>query len=87
MSCRKASKYARLTEHPEVLVPTLIYGGECWIWQKKPESRFNVVEMRALGSMAETKEIAEIGHDATSAFKPLNLYASQPKSPLSITIK
>ena len=31
-----------------VLVPTLMYGSECWIWMKKHKSRLTAVEMRFL---------------------------------------
>ena len=45
------SKKGRLAVHRGVLVPTLMYGSECWVWQKKNESRIWAVEMRALRSM------------------------------------
>ena len=45
------SQKARLAIHRGMLVPTLTYGSECWVWQKKHESRINAVEMRALRSM------------------------------------
>ena len=34
--------------HNGVLVPTLMYGSECWVWHAKHESRINAVEMRSL---------------------------------------
>jgi hypothetical protein len=34
--------------HNEVLLPTLMYSRESWVWQKKYTSRVNAVEMRAL---------------------------------------
>ena len=51
MNSQKVSKKARLAVHRGVLVPTLMYGSESWVWQKKHESRINAVEMRALRSM------------------------------------
>ncbi|XP_060809954.1 uncharacterized protein LOC132904043 [Amyelois transitella] len=55
MSSQKLSKKARLAVHRGVLVPTLMYGSESWVWQKKHESRINAVEMRALRSMLGVK--------------------------------
>ena len=55
MNSRKVSNKARLAVHEGVLVPTLMYGSESWVWQKKHESRINAVEMRALRSMLEVK--------------------------------
>ncbi|GBP33077.1 Zinc finger and BTB domain-containing protein 47 [Eumeta japonica] len=37
--------------HNGVLIPTLMYGSESWVWQKERENRFNAVEMRSLHSM------------------------------------
>ena len=51
MSSEKVSKKARLAVHRGVLVPTLMYGSESWVWQAKHKSRINAVEMRALRSM------------------------------------
>ena len=45
------SEKARLAVHNGVLVPTLMYGSECWVWQTRHESRINAVEMRSLRSM------------------------------------
>ena len=36
--------------HNGVLLPTLMYGSECWVWLAKHESRINAVEMRSLRS-------------------------------------
>ena len=36
-----ASTVARLTVHNAVLVPTLLYGSETWIFQKKNERKMN----------------------------------------------
>ncbi|XP_073943408.1 uncharacterized protein [Choristoneura fumiferana] len=47
MNSRKVSNKACLAVHGGVLVPTLMYGSESWVWQKKHESRINVVVMRA----------------------------------------
>ena len=55
MSSRKVSQRARLAVHRGVLVSTLMYGSESWVWQKKHESRINAVEMRALRSMIGVK--------------------------------
>ncbi|GBP73818.1 hypothetical protein EVAR_54870_1 [Eumeta japonica] len=45
------SRQARLTIHNKVLIPTLMYDSESWVWQKKNESRINAAEMRSLLSM------------------------------------
>ncbi|CAK1580205.1 unnamed protein product [Parnassius mnemosyne] len=55
MSSRKVSNKASLVVHERVLVPTLMYGSESWVWQKKHESRINAVEMRAFRSMIGVK--------------------------------
>ncbi|KAI5644408.1 reverse transcriptase (RNA-dependent DNA polymerase) domain-containing protein [Phthorimaea operculella] len=55
MNSQKVSNKARLAVHRGVLVPTLMYGSESWVWQKKHESRINAVEMRALRSMIGVK--------------------------------
>ncbi|GBP32165.1 hypothetical protein EVAR_80933_1 [Eumeta japonica] len=44
-------KQARLAIHNGVPIPTLMYGSESWVWQKKNESRINAVEMRSLRSI------------------------------------
>jgi hypothetical protein len=49
------SKKAQLAVHIGVLLPTLMYGSESWVWQKKHTSRVNVVEIRALRSMIGVK--------------------------------
>ena len=36
---------ARLAVHNAVLVPTLLYGSETWVLQKKNEKKNNAVEM------------------------------------------
>ena len=36
-------------------MPTLTYGSESWVWQKKHESKITAVEMRALRSMIDVK--------------------------------
>jgi hypothetical protein len=41
--------------HNGVLLPTLMFGGEGWVWQKKHTSRVNAAEMRALRSMIGVK--------------------------------
>ena len=55
MNSQKVSQKARLAVHRGVLVPTLIYGSESWVWQKKHKSKINAVEMRALRSMSGIK--------------------------------
>ncbi|GBP70076.1 hypothetical protein EVAR_98907_1 [Eumeta japonica] len=40
-----------LAKRSVVLIPTLMYGSESWVWQKKNESEINVVEMLSLHSM------------------------------------
>jgi hypothetical protein len=51
MGSRVVSKKAQLAVHNGVLLPTLMYGSESWVWQKKHTSRVNAVEIRALRSM------------------------------------
>ncbi|GBP49869.1 Protein YIF1B-B [Eumeta japonica] len=48
---KTVSQQSRLAIHNGVLIPTLMYGGKSWLWQKKNESRINAVEMRSLRSM------------------------------------
>ncbi|CAH1645106.1 unnamed protein product [Spodoptera littoralis] len=55
MSSKIISSKARLAVMQCVLTPTLMYGSESWVWQKKHESRINAVEMRALRSMCGLK--------------------------------
>ncbi|KAI5642761.1 hypothetical protein NE865_05287 [Phthorimaea operculella] len=50
-----SQKVSNKAVHRGVLVPTLMYGSESWVWQKKHESRINAVEMRALRSMIGVK--------------------------------
>ncbi|CAK1596166.1 unnamed protein product [Parnassius mnemosyne] len=45
------AKSARLAIHNAVLVPTLLYGSETWVCQKKHKSKLNAVEMRSLRKM------------------------------------
>ena len=45
---RNVSTAARLAVHNAVLVPTLLYGSETWVLQKKNERKMNAVEMRSL---------------------------------------
>ncbi|GBP09875.1 hypothetical protein EVAR_92428_1 [Eumeta japonica] len=51
MSSKSVSQQARLAIHNGVLIPTLIYGSEGWVWQKKNKRRINVVKMRFLRNM------------------------------------
>ncbi|GBP00639.1 hypothetical protein EVAR_76911_1 [Eumeta japonica] len=51
MTSKSVSRQARLAVHSGVLIPTLMYGSESWIWQKKSEIKINRVEMRSLRSM------------------------------------
>ncbi|XP_049870886.1 uncharacterized protein LOC126370141 [Pectinophora gossypiella] len=55
VSSQCISQDARMAVHNAVLVPTLKYGSECWVWQKKHESRINAVEMRSLRSICGVK--------------------------------
>jgi hypothetical protein len=55
MGSKVVSKKAYLTVHNGVLLPTLMYGSEIWVWQKKHTSRVNAVEMRALKNMIGVK--------------------------------
>jgi hypothetical protein len=45
------SKKARLTIRSAILAPTLLYGSETWVCQKKHESKINAVDMCYLRSM------------------------------------
>ncbi|CAG4960734.1 unnamed protein product [Parnassius apollo] len=51
MKNQNVSKKVRMVIHNAVLVPTLMYGIESWVWQKKHEIRINAVEMRSLRNM------------------------------------
>jgi hypothetical protein len=55
MGSRVVSIKAQLAVHNGVLLPTLIYGSESQVWQKKHTSRVNAVEMRALRSLIGVK--------------------------------
>jgi hypothetical protein len=55
MGSRLVSKRAQTAVHNGVLLPTLMYGSESWVWQKKHTSSVNAVEMRALRSMIGVK--------------------------------
>ena len=62
---RYVSTAARLAVHNTVLVPTLVYGSETWVLQKKNEKKMNAVEMLALhkicgDSLADGIRIEEI---------------------------
>jgi hypothetical protein len=46
-----------------VLLPTLMYGSEGWVWQKKHTSRVNAVEMQALRSMIGVKLSDRVRND------------------------
>ncbi|KAJ0172339.1 hypothetical protein K1T71_012312 [Dendrolimus kikuchii] len=48
LGAKNLSQKAQLAVHNAVLVPTLTYGSESWVWKKEHESRVNAVEMRAL---------------------------------------
>jgi hypothetical protein len=45
---RRISKRARVAIHEGVLIPTIMYGSESWVLQKKDTSKLNAVEMRSL---------------------------------------
>jgi hypothetical protein len=55
MSSRVVSKKAQLAVHDGVLLPTVMYGTERWVWQKQHTSGVNAVEMRALRSLIGIK--------------------------------
>jgi hypothetical protein len=42
MNSRVVSKKAQLAVHNEVLLPTLMYGSESWVWQKKHKMEVRV---------------------------------------------
>ncbi|GBP21123.1 hypothetical protein EVAR_11154_1 [Eumeta japonica] len=44
---KSVSQQVGLAIHNVVLIPTLMYGSESWVWQKKNESRINAVEMQS----------------------------------------
>jgi hypothetical protein len=46
VSSRVVSKMAQLAVHNGVLLPTLMYGSESWVWQKIHTSRINAVKMQ-----------------------------------------
>ncbi|GBP84181.1 hypothetical protein EVAR_61374_1 [Eumeta japonica] len=50
MNNKNVSQQARLAIHGRVPIPTVMYSGENWLWQKKNESGINAVEMRLLRS-------------------------------------
>ncbi|GBP57084.1 hypothetical protein EVAR_36751_1 [Eumeta japonica] len=53
MNSKSVSRQARLAIHNEVLIPTLMYGSESWVWHKKNESRVNAVEMQSLRGVSQ----------------------------------
>jgi predicted esterase YcpF (UPF0227 family) len=63
MGSRVVSKKAQLAAHSGVLLPTLMYGSESWVWQKKHISRVNAVEMRALRNMICVKLSDRVGKE------------------------
>jgi hypothetical protein len=63
MNSRMVSKKAQLAVHNGVLLPTLMYGSESWVWQKKHTSRVNAVEMRALRSVIGVKLSDRVWND------------------------
>jgi hypothetical protein len=56
---------AQLAMHNGVLLPTLMYGSESWVWQKKHTSRVNAVEMRALRNMIGVKLSDRVKNEVT----------------------
>ena len=48
LKSQSITQKARLTVHNAVRVPTLLYGSDAWVCQKKHESMVNAVEMRSL---------------------------------------
>ena len=55
MRRRNVSTAARLAVHNAVLVPSLLYGTETWVLQKKNERKLNAVEMRSLLIICEVR--------------------------------
>ncbi|GBP69668.1 hypothetical protein EVAR_49920_1 [Eumeta japonica] len=51
MNSKSVSKQDNFPLHNGVLIPTLVYGSESWVWRKKNESRIDMVEMRSLRNM------------------------------------
>ncbi|GBP12572.1 hypothetical protein EVAR_10237_1 [Eumeta japonica] len=45
-AARRVSRNARLAIRNGIVISTLMYDSECWVWQKKNESRINVMDMR-----------------------------------------
>ena len=48
LECQSISQKARQEVKNAVLMPTLLYGSEAWLCQKKHVSKVNAVEMRSL---------------------------------------
>ena len=65
LTMQSMSKNARLAVHNGVLEPTLMYGSECWVQQKRHESRVNTVEMRSLCGVTFRWWIEERGYTRT----------------------
>ncbi|GBP42541.1 hypothetical protein EVAR_81991_1 [Eumeta japonica] len=53
LNSKSASRQAHLAIHNGVLIPTLMYGSENWVYQKKNGSKINAVEMLSLRNMCE----------------------------------
>ncbi|GBP46058.1 hypothetical protein EVAR_41411_1 [Eumeta japonica] len=62
MNSKSVSRQARLAIHNGVLIPTLMYGSESWVWQKKNERRINAVEMLSLRNMCGVSRIDRCGN-------------------------
>ncbi|GBP62244.1 hypothetical protein EVAR_44652_1 [Eumeta japonica] len=56
MNNKSVSRQACLAIHKWVLIPTPMKSSESWVWQKKNESRINVVEMQSLRSICEVSQ-------------------------------
>lgn len=60
VSSRKVPRKARLAVHRRVLTPTLMYGNEWWVWQKKHEGSI------ALRSIAGVRLMGKFRNSVTS---------------------
>ncbi|GBP54495.1 Outer dense fiber protein 3-like protein 2 [Eumeta japonica] len=95
MNSKSVSRRARLATHNGVLIPTLMYSSECWVWQKKNESRINAVEMRSLRSRygvsrkdrCRNSDVTERcglkEHVVTRVERECEIYASLPRAGIS----
>ncbi|GBP37372.1 hypothetical protein EVAR_22834_1 [Eumeta japonica] len=50
LNSTSVSRQVHFAIYYEILIPTVMYGNESWVWQKKNESRINTVKIRSLCS-------------------------------------